>query len=398
MRRFGLSALCVLCVAVLCLAALCHGAAGGKDYYSILGVARDASQQEIKRQYKTLSRKHHPDKNPGDEQAHERFIAVAEAYEVLTDAEKREIYNRYGEDGLRNQAGAGGFHDPFDIFAQFFGGPVRFDRRAQRARPRGPDVHVRVPVTLRELYAGAEIDVAVSKHVTCPHCDGDGAASHDDVETCSACGGSGVRVVKHVLGPGIVQQMQSTCDACGGKGSTIARPCPRCAGARVVRDADSLTVRVEPGMQHGAEIAFDAEADQIPDHDPGAVVFHLVLQPHAVFTRHGDDLHADVTISLLDALLGFARSIPHVDPAVAIELSRAAVTPPGFVHVLHGKGMPRRPLEKGAGAFGDMHITYSVQFPAAIDSEARGDLIRILGGTSLTATPPGSPPLAHDEL
>ncbi|KAJ2884365.1 DnaJ- protein scj1 [Coemansia aciculifera] len=385
------AALVALYICVLCFSIV--GAAAGKDYYRILGVSRDASQQDIKRQYKTLSRKHHPDKNPGDERAHERFIELAEAYEVLSDDEKREIYNRYGEEGLKNQGGPGGggagFHDPFDIFAQFFGGHVRFDRRGSgsgRAKPRGPDVHVRVPVTLLELYTGTEIEVDISKQAICPHCDGSGAATPDDIETCGVCGGSGVRVVKHILGPGIVQQMQSTCDECSGKGKKVAKPCPHCKGSRVHREADVLTIRVEPGMQAGEELSFEGEADQHPDHEPGSVVFHLQQQSHKTFTRQGNDLHAEVTITLLDALVGFNKTIPHVDHKIAIELSRAGVTPPGHVQILTGKGMPlRQHAAATSSAFGDMHITYWIQFPKTVDAATKTELVRIFDSADSTA-------------
>ncbi|KAJ2676021.1 DnaJ- protein scj1 [Coemansia spiralis] len=372
-------------IAILCAAAFFveSVAAAGKDYYKILGVSRDASQQEIKRQYKTLSRKHHPDKNPGDEKAHERFIELAEAYEVLSDDEKREIYNRYGEEGLKNQGGPGGssgFHDPFDIFAQFFGGHVRFDRRGGgRAKPRGPDVRIQVPVTLFELYTGTEIDVDISKQAICSHCDGSGAASPDNVETCHVCGGSGIRIVKQVLGPGIVQQMQSTCDECNGKGKKITKPCPHCKGTRVHREADVLAVKVEAGMRDGDEISFEGEADQHPDHEPGAVVFRLKQQPHKTFVRRGDDLYAEVTITLLDALVGFNRTITHVDNKTPIDLRRKGVTPPGYVHKLLGKGMPRRHKQTGSDSAGDMHVTYWIQFPRSINSGAKDQLIKILG-------------------
>ncbi|KAJ2760634.1 DnaJ- protein scj1 [Coemansia nantahalensis] len=410
--RTAAAALCVLALC-LCIAA----AATGKDYYRILGVSRDASQHEIKRQYKTLSRRHHPDKNPGDEKAHERFIELAEAYEVLSDDEKREIYNRYGEEGLKNQGGpggGGGFHDPFDIFAQFFGGHVRFDRRGGsggRAKPRGPDVHIHVPVTLNELYTGTEVDIDISKQAICHHCDGSGAASPDDIDTCTACGGSGVRVVKQILGPGIVQQMQSRCSECGGKGKRVAKPCPHCDGARVQRESDMLTVRIEPGMGDGDEIPFEGEGDQHPDHEPGAAVFRLRQQPHAVYERRGDNLHAEVTITLLEALVGFNRTITHVDDKAEIPLHRQRVTPPGHVQRLAGKGMPRRP---GAG-HGDLLVTYWIQFPVAVDAAATEHISRALGGppavqwdgtgsgsTAGSAAHRGKqaagPPPAHDEL
>ncbi|KAJ1955979.1 DnaJ- protein scj1 [Linderina pennispora] len=355
----------------------------GKDYYKILGVSRDASQSEIKRQYKTLSRKHHPDKNPGDEAAHERFIELAQAYEVLSDSEKREIYNRYGEEGLKNQgAGNGGFHDPFDIFAQFFGGHVKFDRRGGggRAKPRGPDVHIHVPVTLLELYAGAEIDVDISKQAICPHCDGSGAASPDDIDTCSTCGGSGVRIIKQMLGPGIVQQMQTTCDECHGKGKKVTKECPHCKGTRVTRASDQLTIRVEPGMADGELVAFEEEADQHPDHEPGSVVFHLQQEPHKVYERRGDDLYAEETITLADALVGFDRTLLHVDNKSKVKIARKAVTPPGYVQRLAGKGMPRRGA--GAGKFGDLFVTYWIQFPKELDAASKDEVRRLFGHES----------------
>lgn len=379
------SATRLLCIALMLMLFAAIAMAAGKDYYKILGVSQDASTHEIKRQYKMLSRKHHPDKNPGDEKAHERFIELAEAYEVLTDEEKREIYNRYGEEGLKNQGGAGGagggFHDPFDIFAQFFGGSFRSGQRSSgaRAKPRGPDVLVRVPVTLLELYTGTEVDVDIVKQGICPHCAGSGAASPEDVETCKTCGGSGVRIVKQVLGPGIIQQMQSTCDKCNGKGKTIAKPCPQCEGTRVSREADILTVRVEPGMGSDEEIVFDGEADQHPDHDPGSVIFRLVQQPHQMYTRHGDDLHAEVSITLLDALAGFNRTVQHVDPKEDIVLRRSRVTPPGFVQRLRGKGMPRRHKGPGGEGNGDMFIAYWIQFPAELDAKAKEQIAAVFG-------------------
>ncbi|KAJ2608838.1 DnaJ- protein scj1 [Coemansia sp. RSA 1365] len=376
--RIAIAAACVLAV---CAQIAC--AASGKNYYKILGVTQDASQQEIKRQYKMLSRKHHPDKNPGDNEAHERFIEVAEAYEVLSNDEKREIYNRYGEEGLKSQGGPGGgpnFHDPFDIFAQFFGGNVRFDRRGgERAKPRGPDVHIHMPVTLQELYTGVEVDVDISKQTICSHCDGSGAASPDDVDTCTVCGGSGMRVVKQMLGPGIVQQMQSKCDECGGKGKTINKPCPHCKGARVLREPDMLAVRVEPGMADGEEIVFEGEGDQHPDHESGAVVFYLREQQHETYERHAEDLHAEVAVTLLDALIGFNRTITHVDGKSEIKLQRHGVTPPGHVQRLAGKGMPRR-SRSGNSKHGDLLITYWVQFPVSIDDNAQGHISAALGG------------------
>ncbi|KAJ1935367.1 DnaJ- protein scj1, partial [Linderina macrospora] len=286
----------------------------------------------------------------------------------------------------------------------FFGGHVKFDRRGGaggRAKPRGPDVHIHVPVSLLELYTGAEIDVDISKQAICPHCDGSGAASPDDIDTCSTCGGSGVRIIKQMLGPGIMQQMQTTCDECHGKGKKVTKECPHCKGTRVTRASDQLTVRVEPGMGDGEMVMFEEEADQHPDHEPGSVVFHLQQEPHAVYERRGDDLYAEETITLADALVGFSRTLQHVDNKSKVEIKRSAVTPPGFVQRLAGKGMPKRAT--GASKFGDLYVTYWVQFPAELDAASKDEVQRILGKESKVKWAPKKDgqrqaPQTHDEL
>ncbi|KAG0027177.1 DnaJ- protein scj1 [Podila clonocystis] len=342
-------------------------ALAGADYYKVLGLTRSASTKEIKKQYKVLSRKYHPDKNPGSKVAEEKFVEVAAAYEVLSDKDKKSIYDRYGEEGLKQQQGqGGGFHDPFDIFAQFFGGGARHQHGHQERR--GPEMRMELEVTLEELYSGKSIEIEVSKQVICGHCGGSGAKSAEDVVTCSGCHGHGTKTVKHMLAPGMFQQFRQTCDECGGKGKMIRHKCPICSGTKVQRGSEQLTIVIEPGMADGATIVFDREADESPDLVPGDVIFDIRTRPHSIFERRGDALYTYVTISLEQALLGFNLEIKHLD-GKAVALTRGeAVTPYGFVQTLKSQGMP---IKGSRGDFGDLFVEYKVVFPEKLSKDER---------------------------
>ncbi|KAF8924394.1 hypothetical protein EDD21DRAFT_447353 [Dissophora ornata] len=342
--------------------------AAGADYYKVLELTRSASTKEIKKQYKVLSKKYHPDKNPGNKEAEENFVEVAAAYEVLSDKEKKSIYDRYGEEGLKQQQGQGqgGFHDPFDVFAQFFGGGSRHQHSQEERR--GPEIRMELEVTLEELYSGKSIEFEVSKQIICPHCNGSGAKSSDDVVTCTGCQGQGVKVVKHMLAPGMFQQFRQTCDQCGGKGKMIKTQCPVCQGTKVQRGSEQLTIVLEPGLADGSILTFDREADEGPDVVPGDVVFELRTRPHPTFERRQDALYTYVTITLEQALLGFQLEIKHLD-GKAIKLTRGEnVTPFGFVQTLTGQGMP---IRGSRGDFGDMFVEYKVGFPETLSKNQR---------------------------
>jgi len=198
----------------------------GKNYYQILGVSRDATSKEIGKAYRELSLKYHPDKNKGDPTAQEKFVEISQAYEVLSDDEKRRIYDQYGEEGLQ-QGGGNSFRNPFDIFANFgFGGGGGGGGHSHREQRKGPSVEIPLEVTLADLYNGRTISVAHKKQILCPKCRGSGAKNADDVQTCPVCGGSGTRVFTQQLGPGFITQTQKTCDKCGGKGKIVKSTCP----------------------------------------------------------------------------------------------------------------------------------------------------------------------------
>ncbi|KAF9166863.1 DnaJ- protein scj1 [Mortierella sp. AD011] len=342
--------------------------AAGADYYKVLELTRSASVKDIKKQYKLLSKKYHPDKNPGNKEAEEKFVEVAAAYEVLSDKDKKNIYDRYGEEGLKQQQGQGqsGFHDPFDIFAQFFGGGSRHQHGAQERK--GPEIHLELEVTLEELYAGTSIEFEVSKQIICPHCDGSGAKSSGDVVTCPGCQGQGAKIVKHMLAPGMFQQYRQTCDQCGGKGKIIKEHCPVCHGNKVQRGSEQLTIVIEPGLPEGASIVFDREADEAPEVIPGDIIFEVLTRPHETFERRQDNLYTYVTISLEQALLGFELEIKHLD-GKSVKLTRGhEVTPYGFVQTLHGQGMP---IQGSRGDFGDLFVEYKIAFPEKLTKDER---------------------------
>jgi len=255
------------------------------DFYKTLELPRDASQEEIKRAFRKLSIKHHPDKNPGDQEAAQRFLDVNKAHETLSDPDKRQIYDLYGEEGLERQN-----NNPWQ----------------NQNINKGPNARADIAVTLEELYNGATKEMTIQRNVLCEKCRGTGAKDGKTV-TCQACGGKGVRLQQVQVGMGFNVQMQVTCDRCGGRGHTHAANCPHCAGRKVVPNTKKLLVDIEKGMPDGKEIVFERESEQSPDYTPGDVVFSLRTQRHNLFTRVGDNLYTNLPIDLKDALLGFRK-------------------------------------------------------------------------------------------
>ncbi|RKP39322.1 DnaJ-domain-containing protein [Dimargaris cristalligena] len=372
----------LLGAATVVLLSLAWGVEAARDFYKILGVDRDATSAEIKRAYKKMSMKYHPDKNQGDASAAERFAEVAEVYEVLNDEDSRRRYDQFGEEGVKN-GGGGGFHggDPFDIFAQFFGGGGGGGGGFEKPETRGPAVILPLQVTLAELYVGHTIEVDVSKQVLCDHCHGSGAENPNDVTTCPECQGQGMRVVRQMLAPGFYQTMHAPCDHCDGKGKVVAHACSVCGGAKVQRSSsESLTVHVTPGMPQGHPIVFEREGDHSPDWDvPGPVVFKIETQPHRAFTRDGHDLHLNYTISLLQSLNGFETSFTHLDKLTRVTLKRSGITSPATVEKVASKGMPVYHAESdSAVGFGDLYVHYHVEFPESLTNSQKVALKQVL--------------------
>lgn len=329
-------------------------------YYETLGVSSSASQDELKKAYRKASLKNHPDKG-GDP---EKFKEVAQAYEVLSDPEKREIYDQYGEDALKEgMGGAGPSHNPFDIFESFFGGGS-FGGGSSRGRRRkqGEDVVHTLKVSLEDLYNGTTKKLSLSRNILCPKCKGKGSKSGNPGK-CYGCQGTGMKITRRQIGLGMIQQMQHVCPECRGSGEVISERdrCPSCKGNKVTQEKKVLEVHVEKGMQHGQKIVFDGQADEAPDTITGDIVFVLQLKEHPKFKRKFDDLYVEHTLSLTEALCGFQFALTHLDGRqLLVKSNPGEVIKPGQYKAINDEGMPQhgRPFMKGR-----LYIHFNVDFP-----------------------------------
>jgi len=333
------------------------------EFYDRLGVTPETNKEDIKKAYRKLAVKFHPDKNPNNPEAVEKFKEISEAYEVLSDDNKRQMYDKYGKDGLRE----GGFaaHSAQDIFEQFFGGGFGsfFGGGGARGPRRTEDIVHELQVTLEDLYRGKTTKLSVTRNVICQTCTGNGTKSGVTGGKCKTCDGRGVRVIIKQIGPGMIQQMQTVCNECGGKGETIKEEdkCKDCKGKKVTKEKKILNVYVDKGMKHGQKIVFSGESDEAPGQEPGDIIFVLIEKKHEVFKRNGNDLYIEATIPLIEALGGFAFSIKHLDDRnLLIKSDKGDVITPGEVRMLANEGMPihKRPMENG-----NLYIQFTIEFP-----------------------------------
>eukprot|EP00767_Chilomastix_cuspidata_P001940 gnl/Chilomastix_cuspidata/2063.p4 GENE.gnl/Chilomastix_cuspidata/2063~~gnl/Chilomastix_cuspidata/2063.p4 ORF type:complete len:362 (-),score=175.32 gnl/Chilomastix_cuspidata/2063:22-1107(-) len=350
---------------LLCALAL---AAAAADYYSVLGVPRSASQKEIKKAYHRLSKKYHPDRDTSGENE-ELYLDIVRAYEVLSDADLKGKYDKYGEAGLETSSSP--FTSPFSFFKNFgFGQAAGGNAARQQLSP----TTLWLPLTLEELYAGADRQVIGRKKVVCPACGGLGAASPDDFVSCKRCNGQGAIIERRQLAPGVVQQVQSTCPVCGGAGHTVKKKCATCHGEKLIRGDRRAYVRVEPGARAGDVLVLEEEGDQHPDYISGDLRYVVEEAPHALFSRRGDDLELNYTISLREALLGFDLRLSHLDGHAVTYRSRDVVQP-GKTLRFRGEGMP----VKGAlNKFGDLYVHFVVRLPGDVSDAQRALLEQAL--------------------
>jgi molecular chaperone DnaJ len=336
-----------------------------RDYYEVLSVSRSATLQDIKRAYRTLAVRHHPDRNPGQAEAEERFKEAAEAYQVLSDPEKRRRYDAYGHAGL-GRGGFGGF-DPSaftdfsdilgGIFSDFFGGG-----RPRRGGPqRGNDLRYDMEIEFLEAVQGLETTIRVPRTESCEPCSGHGAASPDDIATCSTCGGAGQ--VRYSQG---FFSVSRTCPSCGGQGRQITRPCPACGGAGSVRVERKLNVQIPAGVDEGSRLRLSQEGEGgRGGGPPGDLYVVLHVKEHPDFRRDGLDLHCRVPVSFTQAALGTVLQVPTVNGQA--ELKVPAGVQSGTTLRLRGEGVPRL----GSGGRGDQVVTLHVETPRRLTRRGR---------------------------
>ena len=339
--------------------------------YDILGCPPNASTSELKKAYRKLALKFHPDKATGDE---EKFKEISYAYEVLSNDEKRTLYDSHGEEALKEGGGMSGFSNADDIFNMFFGAGGRPKRDDTKTK----DIVFELQVTLEELYNGAERNIVVNKNVLCSSCEGKGGAENY-VRSCGACNGQGVQTIMHQILPGMMQQSRVVCNECRGQGEVIPdrHRCKTCIGKKTINKEKILKIHIEKGMADGQKIVFHEEADQKPKKTPGDLIVVLDEQKHGVYRRKGVDLIMSIELELVESLCGFDRIIDTLDKRqLVISTIPGELIRPGDIKTVLNEGMPRqRTLEKGR-----LIIKFSIKFPhdGFLKMENMADLQKLL--------------------
>ena len=353
-----------------------------RDYYEVLGVDKNASEEEIKKAYRKKAIQYHPDKNPGDKEAEEKFKEAAEAYDVLSDPQKRQRYDQFGHAGVGGASQSGGFCGGMsmeDIFSQFgdifgghfgsFGGFGGFGgQRGGRRVNRGSDLRVKVKLSLKDIATGVEKKIKVKKYVACSHCHGTGAEGSDGTKTCDTCKGSGVvtRIANTILGQ---MQTQTTCPTCGGEGKVIVKKCTNCNGEGIVRDEEVITINIPAGVAEGMQLSMNGKGNAARHGGINGDLLILVEEePHPELLRDENDLIYNLLLSFPQAALGGSVEVPTVDGKVKVKIDPG--TQPGKVLRLRNKGLPS---VNGYGT-GDLLVNVSVYVPENLSQSEKDTL------------------------
>lgn len=368
-----------------------------RDFYEILGVKKNATADEIKKAYRKLAIQYHPDKNPNNKEAEEKFKEAAEAYEILSNAEKKQRYDQYGHAGVGGASGGGGgfsgggmnMEDIFsqfgDIFGEAFGGGGGFggSSRGGRRVNRGSNLRVKVKLTLEEIAKGVEKKIKVTKYVGCAPCKGTGAANGSAYNTCKRCNGAGqiTQVTNTILGR---MQTASVCPACGGEGQTITDKCKTCFGDGIVKAEEVISINIPAGVAEGMQLSLNGKGNAAAR---GGIAGDLIVVieevEHPVLKREGVNLYYDHYISFIDATLGTSSEIPTIDGKVKIKVD--AGTQSGKLLRLRGKGLP----DVNSYAHGDLLININVWTPQHLSKEETKILEKFRESENFTPKPTG---------
>ncbi len=347
-----------------------------RDYYEVLGVSKNASEDEIKRAYKKLARKYHPDMNPGDKDAEEKFKEVNEANEVLSNPEKKAKYDQFGFAGVDpnygagqgGYGGAGGFDfgDLGDIFGSFFGGGFGGGgRRNPNAPQRGESIRASLSVEFTEAAFGCEKSITIDRFEQCPTCKGKGCAPGTTPEVCTQCHGTGT-VTQAQRTPFGMMQSQTVCPKCRGKGQIIHQPCPDCRGAGAVRKRRTIQVNIPAGIDNGQTISLRGQGHSGKNGGPaGDLLITVMVRPHEIFRRDGTAVFCEAPITFTQAVLGGTLEIPTIDGKVKYDIPEGTQT--GTVFRLRGKGIP---VLNGRGR-GDQYVTVNIETPRNLNREQK---------------------------
>ena len=354
-----------------------------RDYYEVLGVPRDVSAEDMKKAYRKLAVKHHPDKNPGDKTAEDKFKEIGEAYDILSDDQKRAAYDRYGHGAFANGGGGGGgggFHDPFDIFREvfggsggggggvfesFFGGGGGGGGRQRRDGPqRGSDLRYGMEITLEEAARGTEREIEYDRQAVCKTCTGSGSASGAGKKTCRTCGGAG-----QVISSRGFFQIQQNCPDCQGSGEVISDPCKPCSGSGRTKERTKLRVKIPAGIEDGSRLRSGSNGDYGAKGGPAGDLYIVVqVKTHELFEREGDDLHCQMPLSFSTATLGGETIVPTLEGKANLKVP--AGTQNGTTFRLRGKGIKILGEER----HGDLYVHVQIAVPTQLSAEQRTHL------------------------
>lgn len=368
-----------------------------RDYYEVLGVSKDAGKDEIKKAYRKLAIQFHPDKNPGNKEAEDNFKEAAEAYEVLSNDQKKSRYDQFGHAGMGNGGGGGGFSghgmsmdDIFSSFGDVFGdafggfgfggGGSRRGRGGQRVN-KGSNLRVKVKLNLEEISKGVEKKIKVKKYVSCSTCDGSGAKNASDLATCSTCHGSGqvTRVTNTFLGQ---MQTASTCPSCGGEGKTITSKCTSCYGEGIVKEDDVIKINIPAGVAEGMQLSVGGKGNAARRGGVNGDLLVLVEEEkHPELIRDGNDLIFNLHLSIPQAILGSTVEIPTVEGRVKIKIDNG--TQPGKILRLRGKGLPE---VQGYGR-GDLLVNINVWIPKKVNKDEQKAVEKLIDAENFTPDP-----------
>ncbi len=352
-----------------------------RDYYEVLGLSKGATEAEIKKAYRTLAKKYHPDMNPGNAEAEAKFKEINEAYDVLSDADKKAKYDQYGHAAFDPTAGGGygggfeggfgGFEDIFsNIFGGGFGGFGGSSGQRRNAPTRGDDIGVRVSVTFEEAAFGVKKDITYSRIQKCDDCGGSGAAKGTHAETCKVCGGAGQRRVTQRIG-GMAFQTTTTCDNCRGTGKVIKSPCQNCKGTGYVKVNKKISVNIPAGVDNGGRIALRGLGCDGRNGGPaGDLIISVSVKSHPIFTRDGYDIFCEVPITVTEATLGAEIDVPTLEGNQKFEIPDG--TQPGTRFTLRQKGIP---YINNSSKRGDLIFTVNVEIPKGLSKEQKERMI-----------------------
>jgi molecular chaperone DnaJ len=354
-----------------------------RDYYEVLGVPKGAPQNEIKKAYRKLAKKYHPDVNPDKTEAEEKFKELSEAYEILMDPQKRQTYDQFGHEGIKNSFGTGGFQwsdfshfsDLEDILRAFGGGDIFgrgfgdsiFDMfgggRRRRGPSRGANLQVDVEISLKDVVKGIEKEMNVRRRESCSVCGGTGGKTKDDVTVCSTCKGTGQ--VQHVSQRGFMRMVNiTTCNTCDGRGKTVKNPCDTCRGTGIVTKSRKVSIKIPPGVESGTRFRMGGEGEMGPG-GPGDLYVNVYVKKHPFFERRGNHLYCEVPISFAQAALGTKIEIPTLNSSVEVTIPPG--TQPESVFRLRGQGLP----SMSYGRIGDLYCKVTVNIPKKLTPEQK---------------------------